>query len=140
MGILRDIFEEKVKIWEGVDEEVYEAYCSELRDAGMKIQAFTVNQRTPKCNGNCATCMAVQNEKEDEELGYKKLGRGCSDDLLNSKKDYDIFTIFVKKSEEQKALDLLGLEPYEGEAWPDRSSKPSRVKRRISFRHHTAAP
>ena len=119
MGILRDIFEEKVKIWEGTDQEAYESYCKELRAAGMKIQAFTVNQRTPKCNGKCATCMAVQNEKEDEELGYKKLGRGCSDDLLNAKKDYDIYTIFVKKSEEQKALDLLGLPPFEGETWPN---------------------
>lgn len=118
MGILRDIFEEKVKIWEGSDEEVYESYCQQLKSTGMKIQAFTVNQRTPKCSGNCATCMAIQNEQEDEELGYKKLGRGCSDDLLNAKQDYEIYTIFVKKSEEQKALDLLGLEPFEGEAWP----------------------
>jgi len=123
MGILRDIFEEKVKLWEGTDEDLYKSYCEQLRGIGMKIQAFTVNQRTPKCNGNCATCMAVQNEREDEELGYKKLGRGCSDDILNPTKPYDIYNIFVKKSEEQKALDLLGLEPYEGEKWPDRSKE-----------------
>lgn len=109
MGILRDIFEEKIKIWEGPDEELYESYCKQLRAAKMKIQAFTVNQNTLKCSGNCANCAAL-NEKEDEELGYKKLGRGCSDDLLNPKKDYDIYAIFVKKSEVQKAMNLLGLE------------------------------
>ena len=123
MGILRDIFEEKVKIWEGSDLALYESYCKDLKKAGMKIQAFTVNQRTPKCSGNCATCMAVQNEKEDEELGYKKLGRGCSYDLLNAKEDYDIYNIFVKKSEEKKALDLLGIPPFEGETWPKASRK-----------------
>lgn len=110
MGILRDIFEEKVRIWEGIDEDAFEAFKEQLKAAGIKASAFKVNQRTLKCTGNCGSCPAMTSALEDEELGYKKLGRGCSDNLLKEPGEFDIYTIFVKKSEEFKALDLLGLE------------------------------
>ena len=110
MGILRDIFEEKIRIWEGIDEEAFESYKEKLKKAGIKASAFKVNQRTLKCTGNCGSCPAMTSALEDEELGYKKLGRGCSDNLLKEPGEHEIFTIFVKKSEEFKALELLGLE------------------------------
>lgn len=121
MGILRDIFEEKHRIFEGPDEEAYKEYCATLKKAGIRIQAFEVNQRTLKCTGNCGSCPAIKSaamsaEEEDAELGYRKLGRGCSDNLLNEPGEERLFTIFVKKSEEKKALDLLGLEPLPQEA------------------------
>ena len=121
MGILRDIFEEKHRIFEGPDEEAYKDYCTTLKKAGIRIQAFEVNQRTLKCTGNCGSCPAMKSaamsaEEEDAELGYRKLGRGCSDNLLNEPGEERLFTIFVKKSEEKKALDLLGLEPLPQEA------------------------
>ena len=112
MGLLRDIFEEKVKIWEGPDEEVYDRYCKELRSAGIKIQAFIVNQKRPKCTGNCASCMEHLETYKTAEGEKIKLGAGCSDDLLTAGKPYDLYTIFVKKSEEQKCLDMLGLPPW----------------------------
>ena len=52
MGILRDIFEEKHRIFEGPDEEAYKEYCTTLKKAGIRIQAFEVNQRTLFCSGN----------------------------------------------------------------------------------------
>lgn len=121
MGILRDIFEEKHRIFEGPDEEAYKEYCTTLKKAGIRIQAFEVNQRTLKCTGNCGSCPAMKSAamsaaEEDAELGYRKLGRGCSDNLLNEPGEERLFTIFVKKSEEKKALDLLGLEPLPQEA------------------------
>lgn len=39
MGILRDIFEEKHRIFEGPDEEAYKEYCATLKKAGIRIQA-----------------------------------------------------------------------------------------------------
>ena len=77
-------------------------YCATLKKAGIRIQAFEVNQRTLKCTGNCGSCPAMKSaamsaEEEDAELGYRKLGRGCSDNLLNEPGEERLFTIFVKK-------------------------------------------
>ena len=104
----------KHRIFEGPDKEAYKEYCATLKKAGIRIQAFEVNQRTLKCTGNCGSCPAMKSaamrrREEDAELGYRKLGRGCSDNLLNEPGEERLFTIFVKKSEEKKALDLLGL-------------------------------
>jgi N-acetylglutamate synthase-like GNAT family acetyltransferase len=108
MGILRDIFEEKVKIWEGTDTEVYEQFCTTLKQSGMKIQAFKVNQERPKCNGNCAGCAAMQQIPEGGE-SWEKIGSGLCDDLVEHGTGTDLFAIYVKKSEVEKAKQLLNL-------------------------------
>ena len=105
MGILRDIFEEKKKVWEGADIEFYELACSSLRESGMKIQAFKVNAKV-KCEGGCLGCKAGCNSFDEDTPFYKKIGAGISTDLME-KNPVDIYDIFVKKSDEARASDII---------------------------------
>ncbi|MBQ9157417.1 MAG: hypothetical protein IJ137_11635 [Eubacterium sp.] len=106
MGILSDIFSVKEKLWQGDDKPLYDKYCEMLRSAGLVIQAFKVNQERPKCNGNCATCPARGDY--DENAGFReKLGSGFSADLLTKKGDSEIYAIYVKKKEFEKASRII---------------------------------
>ncbi|MCI8992182.1 MAG: hypothetical protein HFG80_05560 [Eubacterium sp.] len=106
MGFLRDLFEEKIQIWEGSDTTVYKEFCGRLKNAGMKIQAFKVNTNRPKCTGNCATCAAMQEIPEGGE-SWEKIGSGLCDDLIGEHGKEEIFTIYVKKSDADRARALL---------------------------------
>jgi hypothetical protein len=108
MGILSDIFSVKEKLWQGEDKDLYDRYCEALRAGGLVIQAFKVNQERPKCSGNCATC-PVRTQFDENATVRDKLGSGLSDDLLTHKGDSEIYAIYVKKKEFQKALALTGL-------------------------------
>ncbi|MBR0409846.1 MAG: hypothetical protein IJI25_02420 [Eubacterium sp.] len=106
MGIISDIFSVKEKLWQGEDKHLYDSYCEKLRSGGLVIQAFKVNQERPKCNGNCATCPA--RGSYDENAGFKeKLGSGFSADLLTHKGENEIYAIYVKKKEFEKAKELI---------------------------------
>lgn len=110
MGLIRDIFEEKVMIWEGANMDLYNSVCNNLKANGIKIQAFKVNQDKPKCDGNCATCMGTLPEsKQDNKsiINYDLLGTGCKDDLLEKPLGYDIYAIYVKKSDVSRARELM---------------------------------
>ncbi|MCR5785301.1 MAG: hypothetical protein K6G40_06650 [Eubacterium sp.] len=109
MGFIRDIFEEKVKIWEGENKELYNTVCHNLKNAGIKVQAFKVNQNKPKCDGNCASCMGKAPESEDGIINYNALGTGCKDDILEKSTGYDIYAIYVKKSDVSQARGLMNL-------------------------------
>ncbi len=106
MGKLYDIFSIKEKLWQGEDKELYDRYCKQLRDGGLVIQAFKVNQERPKCSGNCATC-PVRKEFSEDASFRDKLGSGLSDDLLTHKGESEIYAIYVKKKEYQKAMELI---------------------------------
>lgn len=106
MGFFSDIFSIKEKIWQGRNKELYEKYCEVLKENGFRIQAFKINQERPKCNGNCATCAACGGIEEDASF-YDKLGSGCSDDLLTAKSGDDIYAIYVKQKELEKAQQVL---------------------------------
>lgn len=106
MGKLYDIFSVKEKLWQGDDKELYDRYCKVLRDAGLVIQAFKVNQERPKCSGNCATC-PVRMDFDENASFRDKLGSGFSADLLMPKGDHEIYAIYVKKKELEKARNLI---------------------------------
>lgn len=106
MGIISDIFSIKEKLWQGKEKHIYDRYCEVLRSAGLVIQAFKINQERPKCSGNCSTCPACGGFDEDASF-RDKLGSGVSADILTEKGDFDIYAIYVKKKEYQKALDLI---------------------------------
>lgn len=106
MGFFSDIFSIKEKIWQGRNIELYEKYCEALRSNGFKIQAFKINQERPKCTGNCAACAACGDIGEDVSF-YDKLGSGCSDDLLTAKNGDDIYAIYVKQKDLEKAQQVL---------------------------------
>ena len=108
MGKLYDIFSVKEKLWQGEDKEVYDRYCRQLRDGGLVIQAFRVNQERPRCNGNCATC-PVRTDFDEHASFRDKLGSGLSADLLSPKGPSEIYAIYVKKKELKAAKDLVGL-------------------------------
>ena len=106
MGVLSDIFSVKEELWQGEDKELWSRYCKVLQDGGLVIQAFKRNQRRPKCNGNCATC-PVRQEFDENATFRDKLGSGLSDDLLMPGGEKDVYAIYVKKKEYQKAQDLI---------------------------------
>ena len=107
MGFLRDIFEEKIEIWEGSDKERYDNICRDLKENGIKIQAFKVNQNKPKCDGNCASCVGATPESDDGIINYSALGAGCKDDILEKSKGYDIYAVYVKKSDITRAKSVI---------------------------------
>ena len=107
MGIIRDIFEEKIEIWEGPDKELYDKVCRSLKDNGIKIQAFKVNQNKPKCDGDCASCVGAAPKCEEGIINYNALGAGCKDDILEKSRGYDIYAIYVKKSDVSRARELM---------------------------------
>ncbi len=111
MGFLADIFAEKVLLWEGKDEELYEAYKTKLKEAKIKNSAFTKNQQTPKCDGNCGMCPMAAREFGTETPFYEKFGNACdsSVDILNKKESFEIYDIYVKKSEIDKAKNVCGI-------------------------------
>ena len=109
MGILGDIFSEKVNIWEEENEELYERNCKLLRDAGFKIQAFKVNKRPEGCSGNCFKCVAqcAGKGKQEEIPTYEKIGSGITTDMFGDSDSPDRYAIYVKKSEMQQALKII---------------------------------
>lgn len=106
MGILSDIFSVKEKLWQGEDKALYDRYCKALRANGLVIQAFKVNQERPKCSGNCATC-PVRTEFDENATFRDKLGSGMSEDLLTHRGESEIYAIYVKKKEYQKAEEII---------------------------------
>ncbi len=107
MGFLRDIFEEKIEIWEGTDKKLYEDICQKLKQNGIKIQAFKVNQNKPKCDGNCAACVGATPEEDGGIINYNALGTGCKDDLLEKAIGVDKYAIYVKKSDVSGAREFM---------------------------------
>ena len=105
MGLLRDIFEDKRKVWEGADTSFYAKACEALKNSGMKIQAFKVAAKV-KCEGHCLGCKAGCKEFDEDTPFYKKIGSGISTNLIEEN-EVDIYDIFVKKSDESRALELL---------------------------------
>ena len=106
MGILTDFFAAKEELLRTSDMEAIELGCRTLKEAGMFYQKVRINQETPKCDGNCAGCAAMEQVDEDAPM-YKKIGVGCSSDLLNPKGDKEIYAIYVKQSELDKAREIL---------------------------------
>ena len=108
MGLLSDIFAVKEEIWRGGDMELCEKLCGTLKENGYFFQKIKINQEAPTCDGNCAGCAAMKEVDENEPF-YKKIGVGCSSDLLGKKEDYEIYAVYVKKAEEEKIRQLLAI-------------------------------
>ena len=105
MGFLRDLLEDKKKVWEGADTSFYAKACETLKASGMKIQAFKVAAKV-KCEGHCLGCKAGCHEFDEDTPFYEKIGSGISTNLIEEN-EIDIYDIFVKKSDESRALEIL---------------------------------
>ena len=107
MGKIRDAFSVKEMLWEGMNKAEYDRYCELLRSNNISIWAFTRNQETTKCSGECGKCGNC--DFTEDTPTYKKIGSGLSVDLLNEKKDYEIYAIYVKKSELNLTKEIIGI-------------------------------
>ncbi len=112
LGAFADFFAVKEEIFRGSNMDLIDQCCAELKAAGRFYQRIKINQETPKCDGNCAGCAAMEQVDENTPM-YKKIGIGCSSDLLTSREPYDIFAIYVKKSEEEQCRKIIA--PLTGE-------------------------
>ncbi len=107
MGIIKDLFEEKKLVWEGADYDFYTRICAILKGEGIKVQAFKLNQNVPKCKGDCLSCHAACDDFDENTPFYEKIGSGLSVDALEKPKPYDIYDIYVKISDEQRAKGII---------------------------------
>ena len=105
MGFFSDIFSIKEKVWVGVDQEAYQAILAALKQAGIKTEAFKVNQANPQCFGNCAACGGTCGAKETH-LELETKGTNIAERIASGEK-IDVYTVYVKQKEQDRAKSII---------------------------------